>query len=94
MFIVTLKYIKPLSEVEKFLDAHRSFLGKYYESNDLVCSGPKNPRDGGIIIARTKDRSALEKILTEDPFQINQIATYEIIEFTPVKFSKAFEGCL
>ena len=94
MFIVILKYIKPLTEIEKFLEAHRSFLDKYYDFNDLVCSGPKNPRDGGVILARTKDRSALEKILDEDPFKINQIATYDIVEFTPVKFSKAFEGCL
>lgn len=54
MFIVNLTYVKPLEEVEKYLEDHITFLNKYYASNNFICSGRKNPRDGGIILCTAK----------------------------------------
>ena len=90
MFIIELTYLKPLSEVDKFLAAHRSFLDDCYQKNYFIASGPKNPRTGGIILSQLKDRAQLEKILSEDPFSIHCVADYEIMEFTPVKFHADF----
>ena len=33
----------------------------------------------------------VKTIISEDPFYINKIAEYEIIEFTPTKYSEGFE---
>lgn len=92
MFIVTLTYTKPLEEVEKYLLEHRTFLDDGYKKNFFVASGPKNPRTGGIIISQLKDRTKLEEILKHDPFQIHQIADYEIVEFEPVKYHTNFSS--
>ena len=35
MFIVNLTYIKPLDEVEKFLEKHIDFLNQYYTKGHL-----------------------------------------------------------
>ena len=94
MFVVTLKYLKPIEEIEKSLVDHRNFLQKYYDTGDLVCSGPQNPRVGGIILARTASRERLEEILAQDPFQERGLVQSSIVEFSPVKFSAAFEKCL
>lgn len=34
----------------------------------------------------------MKQIISEDPFHINQIASYEIIEFTPTKYASEFKG--
>ena len=91
MYIASLNYIKPLNEVEKYLEEHVKFLEKYYEMGKFVCSGRKNPRTGGIILLNAENLSEVEKIISEDPFHINKIAKYEIIEFLPTKYNKKFE---
>jgi len=85
MFIVQLTYKAPLSEVDKYLQAHREFLDYYYKQGLLLASGPMKPRTGGIIIALTKDRELLESILQKDPYHLAEITDYQLIEFIPVK---------
>ena len=91
MYLIFVNYKKPLAEVEKYVAAHRSYLEKYYETGDLICSGPRNPRVGGIILCRAANMKAAKVITLEDPFFLNGIADYEIIEFDPVKRAPAFE---
>lgn len=90
MFILNLKYLKPISEVERVLPRHISFLDKSYANNKFICSGRKIPRDGGIILCRAGDVNEVNGIISEDPFYIEKIANYEIIEFSPTKFIQGF----
>ena len=88
MYIVSLNYIKEVSEVEKYLEEHIKFLEKYYEMGKFICSGRKNPRMGGVILLNAESLSEVEKIILEDPFNINEIAEYEITEFFPTKYTR------
>lgn len=92
MFIASLTYVKPLEEVEAHLAAHVAFLERYYQAGKFICSGRKNPRTGGIILMRAKDKEEVEQIIAEDPFRRNHIADYEIIEFFPTKYAPDFQG--
>lgn len=85
MLIIELVYQKPLAEIEKYLSAHRAWLETYYQKGLLLASGPKNPRDGGIIIALMDKKTANEWI-TEDPFHQHGLVRYTITEFEPVKY--------
>jgi len=91
MFILVLKYIKPLEEVDKELKPHINYLEKYYSLQKFMCSGRRNPRVGGVILCNAKDMKEVETIIKEDPFYINKIAEYEIIEFLPTKYADGFE---
>lgn len=86
MFIAILTYKKPLSEVDQFLAAHREYLAKHYAAGDFIVSGPQTPRVGGVIMIKANDRTAVEAIIAQDPFNINGIADYQIVEFTPTMF--------
>ncbi len=88
MFIVQLTYKEPLTEVDKYLQAHREFLDYYYKQGLLLISGPLKPRTGGVIIALTTDRAHLESVLQQDPYFLAEIADYQLIEFTPVQHRK------
>ncbi len=83
MFVILLNYLKPLSEVERFVAEHRAFLERYYASGDFLLSGRKEPRTGGVILAQAKTRAEIESIILNDPFKREEIAAYEIIEFLP-----------
>ena len=90
MYIVSLNYVKAVSEVEKHLEEHIKFLEKYYEMGKFICSGRKNPRTGGVILLNAESLSEVEKIILEDPFNANEIAEYEIREFLPTKYAEDF----
>ncbi len=87
MFIAILTYTKPLEEVDRFLQAHRDYLAEHYAAGDFIASGPQTPRAGGVIMINAADRDAVNGIISQDPFNINQIADYQIVEFTPTMFS-------
>lgn len=92
MFVIQLQYKVSIEKVDQHLVEHRNFLEAGYQKNYFIASGPKSPRTGGIILSQLKDRAQLDNILKQDPFAINHIADYEIIEFTPVKFHPDFES--
>lgn len=92
MYIIKLEYVKPINEIEKALNEHIKYLDKYYSSNHFICSGRRNPRVGGIIICNASNIEELEQIISEDPFHINKLAEYEIIEFYPTKYQIDFEN--
>lgn len=91
MYIILLKFIKPHDEVEKQVLAHREFLDKYYELQKFICSGRRSTNEGGVIICSASNLNEAEAIIKEDPFYINEIAQYEIIEFSPTKYAAGFE---
>lgn len=86
MFIAIVSYKKPIAEVDRFLQAHRDFLARHYAAGEIITSGPQTPRKGGVIMLKVASREAVEKILAQDPFNINEIADYRIVEFTPTMF--------
>jgi uncharacterized protein YciI len=91
MFIITLTYEKSIESVEKYLKEHVMFLEKYYDLNKFICSGRQEPRNGGIILCNAKDKDEVNSIIKDDPFYINQVAKYEIIEFMPTKYADGFK---
>lgn len=86
MFIAILKYKKPLEEVDRFLQAHRDYLAEHYAGGNFISSGPQTPRVGGVIMIKAENRTAVDAIIAKDPFNINGIADYQIVEFTPTMF--------
>lgn len=57
MFIAILKYKKPLSEVDHFLQAHREYLAEHYAAGDFNASGPQTLRVGGVIMIKAENRT-------------------------------------
>jgi uncharacterized protein YciI len=101
IYIITLNYTKPIEQVDVHLVSHRAYLDKFYASGVFITSGRQNPLNGGVIVARNFDNSGknyakadIENIMNADPFLLNNVASYTIIEFTPVKYSEDFKKIL
>lgn len=85
-FIIDITYTAPLERIEAAVAGHRQFLQLGYDRGWLLMSGPLNPRNGGLIIARAPDLDSLQTFFGEDPYQQQGLAKYQFREFVPVKF--------
>ncbi|QPC91029.1 YciI family protein [Mesorhizobium sp. INR15] len=81
MFVVSLNYKVPLTEIDRLQAAHVEWLKACYAEGIFVASGPKRPRTGGIIIAQCA-RDVLDARLAADPFAKADAADYDVTEFT------------
>lgn len=84
-YIVEITYRVPMERIEQTVAAHRQYLQTGYDSGLLLCSGPQVPRSGGILVARAASREALEQFIAGDPYRLEQLADYRLIEFQAVK---------
>lgn len=85
MFVISGSYKVPIEEVERVLPKHWEFLDKLKNQGILVFSGPMQPRTGGVIIFNLDSREEVDKLLERDPFYIEHIVDYNIIQFRPTK---------
>ncbi|WDZ95184.1 YciI family protein [Herbaspirillum sp. WKF16] len=92
MFVISITYTKPASEIDSLLTAHKKFLNQQYADGVFLMSGRKVPRTGGIILADCSDRAEMEAIVESDPFYIAGVAEYEITEFVPSMTAEALEA--
>ncbi len=81
MFVLNVKYTADLAEIDKHLLAHRDWLNEHCQKGVFLFAGAQIPRTGGIIIATLRNREEMEKLVKTDPFSINKVAEYTIIEF-------------
>lgn len=91
MFVVSSTYLLPLTEIDRLLDAHRTWLKTCYAEGLFVASGPKKPRSGGLILARGS-RDVLEARLKNDPFVQAGAAEYVITEFVAATVAEGMES--
>ena len=92
MFIILLTYTCLTEKIDEYLVEHRTYLDRYYSCNKFICSGAQQPRTGGVILCNGLSVDEVESIVLEDPFKIHNLATFQVIEFTPSKFAPAFES--
>jgi len=91
MFVVSLNYKVPLTEIDRLAPAHVEWLKACYAEGVFVASGPKKPRTGGIIIARGP-RDVLDARLAADPFAKAGAADYDVTEFTAKMTAAALDA--
>ncbi|MCC6941712.1 MAG: hypothetical protein IT551_08920 [Novosphingobium sp.] len=81
MFIVSLRYTRPLEEVDALLAQHVEWLRAGHAAGHFLAWGRKIPRDGGILFMRAESRTDAEALAVEDPFVKGGVAEIEVIEF-------------
>ena len=81
MLLVTLTYLKPLTEIDALMDAHVAFLQTQFAKGTFVAAGRQLPREGGIILARNLTKPALTTLMQQDPFVTAGAASFVVTEF-------------
>src|SRR5262245_48878649 len=84
--IAIVRYRKPLEEVLKVVESHRSYLRELKKAGILLASGALDPRNGGALLLRVPDEECqthLDRIRDADPFVLTGTAQYEIWPWNP-----------
>jgi uncharacterized protein YciI len=90
MYVVIIRYTKPIAEVDRHREAHKEFLRRAYEAGHFIVSGRQDPPVGGVILCKEMPREALETLLREDGYARAGVAQYEILRFDPVSHDPLF----
>ncbi|QLE79852.1 carboxymuconolactone decarboxylase [Francisella sp. Scap27] len=90
MVLIEVKYKTSLEVVDQYRDSHMEYLTSFYDRDLILASGPYNDRAGGFIIS-TIDIKDVNDYIVNDPFYINDIAEFNIKNFTPTKSSASFK---
>jgi uncharacterized protein YciI len=88
MYVVLSTYTAPIEEIDLVLPDHAEWLTKHYEAGDFLLSGRREPRVGGVIIARQMLRGKLDAILSTDPFAFRHMVHYEGIAFSATRTAR------
>lgn len=85
--IAILRYRKPLEDVLKVVDEHRSYLRGLADQGILLASGPFEPRHGGALLLRIPEgadpAATLDAVRDGDPFTKVGVAQYELLPWAP-----------
>ena len=84
-FLIEITYTASPDRIEAVAPAHREYLQTGYDSGMLLYSGPKNPRTGGIVLARANDQSEIDAFFALDPYHLHGVAEHRFVEFLPLK---------
>jgi uncharacterized protein YciI len=93
--LAILRYRKPLEDVLKVVEAHRTYLASLKRDGVLLASGPLDPRNGGAILLRVPDQdanAALDAVRDGDPFVKAGVAQYELLPWVPVIGKEALDA--
>ena len=94
MYVINVNYKVDIKVIDSYLVLHREYLDEYYQKGLLLCSGPREPRDGGVIITLMSNKEDVDEFIRNDPFYTNGVADYALVEFHPVKFHEAINKLL
>lgn len=87
LFLIDLKYVAPLDEIEALIPDHISYLEDGYEDGVFFTSGRKEPRTGGVILATGASFESIRQRAATDPFVRAGLAEATITEFVPSRMA-------
>ena len=94
MYVIILNYVAPLERVDEAIPAHLQWLDEHYDAGHFLASGRREPRTGGVILARDMPPELLAELVAADPFARLGLAHHEVIRFDPSKCAHELEGLL
>lgn len=81
--LAIIRYRRPVEEVLRHTEAHRTYLKALKAEGLLVCSGPLQPRFGGAALFRIPDGEdpwpRLDALRDGDPYVQAGVAQYELL---------------
>ncbi len=93
MYVVSLTYKVPEEIVDFHLQAHVDWLKEAFDAGVFMVAGRKIPRTGALLLSNA-DRDTLDAALEHDPFSVNGVAEFEVMEFHASRVAEGYENLL
>lgn len=73
----------PENRADQLLAGHRAWFKEQFDQDHFLLVGPyKNKGMAGLVLAQAESRQALEDLLAKDAYYAEELADYEVSEFT------------
>jgi len=93
MYVVSLTYKVPEEIVDFHLPAHATWLQDAFDDGVFMVAGRKIPRTGALLLSNA-DRPTLDAALAKDPFYVNGVAEFEVMEFHANRVAPGYENLM
>jgi uncharacterized protein YciI len=93
MYVVSLTYKVPEEIVDFHLPAHVTWLQDAFDEGVFMVAGRKIPRTGALLLSNA-DRDILDAALAKDPFYVNGVAEFEVMEFHANRVAPGYENLM
>lgn len=74
---------------DNIMKEHMVYTQKAMDNGMILMSGLKEDMTGGIFIIKSETLKKVEEYLMNEPFKINEIQDYKVIEFNPNYFNQS-----
>jgi uncharacterized protein YciI len=88
MYIALLTYTAPETEVDYALPDHSSWVRTQFTRGLFLVSGKGTGAADQVILTRPVLRGKLDAVLASDPFVVQRLARYDVIEFTATRTAR------
>ena len=89
MYILFINFTKSLQDIQPVFPAHLEFIDAHIKTGKFILSGGLTGKPAGVVLANINNGDELKALLAEDPFVLEQVAEYEVIEFTPSRYHES-----
>ncbi len=95
IFVILLRLVVPGQDWPPGLATrHVEHLSRHYEAGRIIASGPLDPWQGGIILAKATSREDVEAMFDDDPLQAEGVMEYTIHELVVSRHAPGFDSLL
>lgn len=88
MYIVFLKFAQNRAQAAQWMAEHNKWLAEGFASGDFVIAGSLENSQGGVLISRDMDQSALMDKVRQDPFVMHGVVAAEVHGFKPSRLAE------
>lgn len=92
MFVVTVTYTVSLDKVDPWRPAHGDWLNDLISRRRFLLVGRQVPLVGGVYLTSKMSTDKLDGVLATDPYVLNNVATHNVVEFTPLLVATGLES--
>ena len=86
MYILEVNFHEEQSILSSYVAEHTKWVKKGILDNLFIMAGQKTGVNGGVIITVDMPEEILEKLISQDPFMINGLASYRSFHFEPALY--------
>lgn len=74
---------------DNIMKIHKSYTQKAMDEGLILMSGLKEDMSGAVFIMKSDSIEKIDNYLSNEPFNVNNIQDYKVIEFSPHYFNQA-----
>jgi len=92
MYIVFLRFSQNRAQAGQWMAEHNRWLADGFASGDFIIAGSLEGSQGGLLIARDMEQSALLEKVRQDPFVMHGVVAAEVHGFKPSRLAEGLDA--